>query len=186
MLPLPPEFAGAHACAVNHLFGVPAAPLEATRRFSGMLSATGRDAIHHHSRHLSQLGHGQIATATQLPATIWLESGARNARLVDAAYALMSDAQHSLLQVAETQVRLFDAFVSAFAAQAAQRTPWESSLMLGILRSTFDAAEHTLHGVDTAATQSLAMAKNEVRNISQHLGESNPSKRPDSRGRKIS
>jgi hypothetical protein len=110
MLPLPPELAGAHARAVNHLFGVPVALLAATRRFSGVLSATGHDAIHHHSRHLSQLGHGQ----------------------------------------------------------------------------TFDAAEHTLRGVDAAATHSLAMAKKGVRNISQHLGESNPSKRPDSRGRKTS
>ena len=130
--------------------------------------------MHQGSRQLAGFGHGQVDSLTQFPATLWLEAGARSARLLDATLAVAGETHRALLQATEAQVCLFDEVVSSLAGQTALGTPWESRFALAALRTTLETAERTMHAMGTASAESLALAGAEAHQISEHLKENAP------------
>lgn len=175
--------AGAREKALNSLFDLSATWFDAGQRLTGIYAAAGREAVHQGSRQLSGFGHGQVDSLTQFPAALWLEAGARSARLFDATLVVAGETHRALLQAAEAQVHLFDEVASSLAGQTTFGTPWESRFALAALRTTLEAAERTMHGMGTATGESLAMAGAEAHRISEQLKENASTTRPDGRGR---
>jgi hypothetical protein len=175
--------AGAREKALNSLFDLSASWFDAGQRLTGIYASAGREAVHQGSRQLAGFGHGQVDSLTQFPAALWLEAGARWARLFDATLAVAGETHRELLQAAESQVRLFDEVVTALAGGSTLGTPWESRFALAALRTTLETAERTMHGMGTASAESLAMAGEEAHQISEQLNENAPRTRPDGRGR---
>lgn len=175
--------AGTREKALNSLFDLSATWFDAGQRLTGIYAAAGREAVHQGSRQLDGFGHGQSDSLTQFPAALWLEAGARAARLFDASLVVAGETHRALLQAAEIQVRLFDEMVTSLSGQASLGTPWESRFALAALRITLEAAERTMHGMGSATAESLAMAETEAYRISEQLRENASTTRPDGRGR---
>jgi len=175
--------AGARDKALNSLFDLSATWFDAGQRLTGLYASASREAVHQGSRQLAGFGHGQIDSLTQFPAALWLEAGARTARLFDASLAVAGETHRALLQAAEAQVRLFDEVASSLAGRSTLGTPWESRFALAALRTTLQTAERTMHGMGAASTESLAMAGAEAHQISEKLKENALTTRPDGRGR---
>ena len=175
--------AGAREKALNSLFDLSATWFDASQRLTGIYASAGRETVHQASRQLAGFGHGQVDSLTHFPAALWLEAGARSARLFDASLVVVAESHRALLQASETQIRLFDEVVSSLAGQAMLGTPWESRVALSALRTTLETAERTMHGMGSATAESLAMAEAGAHRISEQLKENASTTRPDGRGR---
>jgi len=164
---------------LNNLLGLSAACLAASQRFSELFSAAGRDALHHGSKHLAHFGHGQLESMTQLPTTLWLEQSVRHSKLLDTAFGIYGEAQKTLLQTAEAQVRVFDEIVFATINRAAKSSPWEGEIALKALRSTLENAEKALHEINVAAIESVSQAEAEEQQVTESGTEKKtPRKKP--------
>jgi hypothetical protein len=175
--------AGARDKALNSLFDLSATWFDAGQRLTGLYASASREAVHQGSRQLAGFGHGQIDSLTQFPAALWLEAGARTARLFDASLAVAGETHRALLQAAEAQVHLFDETVASLSGRSRLVTPWESGLALATLRTTLEKIERTMHGTGKTSAEPLAMAGAEAHPIAGQLKENAPTTRPDGRGR---
>lgn len=163
--------------SLNNLLGMSSACIQAGQRFSELLSNSSRETMQHNSRHWNLLGHGQLDALTQFPATLWLESAARNSQLLDAAYEILGEAHKALIRNAEAQVRVFDEIVFASIRRLENSSPWEAEIALDSLRNTLTSAEHTLQGMSEAAIETVEIAEQQVHQISESLGETKPARK---------
>jgi hypothetical protein len=91
--------------ALNNLLCLALAGVDAGQRFSELISANSREAILHGSRHWLHLGHGQLETVVQFPATVWLDSAARASRMHDDVLKIISETAKTMLRRAEDSLR---------------------------------------------------------------------------------
>ena len=159
------ETAQAREHRLNNLLGISSACFEAGRRLSGLVAATGRDALHDGSKQFAQFSHGQIDSLVSLPAILWLNNSARALKLLDATWETLGEAHRSLIQSAEAQVDAFDEIFFAAINQSAKNNPREIEIAHSAMRATLESAE------------------NEGCQISEKLTENSPGKRPNTRGR---
>ena len=166
---------------LNNLLGLSAACFDAGQRLAELFSAGSREAIQQGSRQWSQFGHGQLESVSQLPTALWLEHSSRASRLLDAAFGILGETHKALIRSAEAQVRVFDEIVFATLDRAHKASPWEAEIAIGALRTTLQAAESTLHDVSAAAIETVEVAEQESRQLSQGLAESKPARRRSTR-----
>lgn len=169
------EIAHSREHALNNLLGLSAACIEAGQQLSEIIAATGRDALHHGSKHWAQFGHGQIESLAQFPATAWLENSSRTSRLLDNALAILGHTHKAMIRNAEAQVRVFDELTFATINRLARSSPWEIEIGLQAMKATLQAAESGLHDISTAAIDSVELAGKHERLDSD--GESRPASR---------
>jgi len=106
---LPPnEFPHTRAQILNDMLGMSSPWLGANQRLTDLLATFGRDTLYLGSKQLTQFGHCQLDAPSNFPTSLWLESRIRNTRLIDATYQILGEAQKSLIQSAEAQVRVID------------------------------------------------------------------------------
>lgn len=171
------EIARSRDHALSNLLGASEACLEAGQRLSELFSATGREAIHHGSKHWSLIGHGQVETLTQFPATLWLENSARTSRLLDKALEILGEAHKAMIRSAEAQVRAADELVFASLNRATRSSPWEVEIGLRAMKTTLETAESTLQGINAAAIETVDLAEKEVHQLAASVAEIKPSPR---------
>lgn len=154
---------------VDNLLELSSACFDAGHRLSELFASAGRETLQHGSKHFSQLGHGQLDTMTHFPTTLWLESSARQSRLLDNACAIISDAQKAMIQSTEAQVRVFDKIIFTSINRMAKTAPWEGEIALNTMRSAMQSAELALHGFSAAAVDTVELAEQEVHQITESL-----------------
>lgn len=180
----PNEFSQTRAQTLNNLLGMSSVWLGASQRLADLLATFGGNTLYLGSKQLTQFGHCQLDAPSNFSTSLWLESCIRNTRLIDATFQILGEAQQSLMQSAEAQVRVIDEIVSASINRIANGGPWEVQFGVTAERSMPDSAEHTLHNLSQPATETRELAKNELHQISERLTESSPTTRPNRRSSK--
>lgn len=171
------EIANSRDHTLNNLLGLTDACLAASQRLTQLLTSASREALQNGSHQWSQLGHGQWETASQFPATLWLQSTSRQSQWLDRWLEIFGDAQKTLIRSAEAQVRVFDEIVFATIRHSEKSSPWEAGIALDALKTTLSAAESTLHGVSAAAIETVDIAAQEAHQIAGNLAESKPARK---------
>lgn len=167
----PQQVAQTRDHTLSNLLGLSAACLEASRRFSELLASTGRESLHHSSRHLALFGHGQLDALSHFPATLWLEGSSRQSRMLDNAREIFGEAQKALIQTTESQVRVFDSIIFTSLGRLARNSPWEGEIALRAMRTVLETSEQSLHEISVAAVETVAPAGQEVHAITESLTE---------------
>ncbi len=165
------EIAQTREHALNNLLGLSSACFEAGRRFSELFSASSRDAIQHGSKHCSLLGHGQIESMTQFPATLWVEQTARAARMLDGALEILGETHKAMIRSAEAQVRVFDEIAFATINRASKSSPWEAEVALRAMKTSLETAENSLAGMSAAAIETVNLAEQEGHQVAEALAD---------------
>lgn len=170
----PQQVAQTRDHTLSNLLGLSAACLEASRRFAELLASTGRETLHHGSRHLALFGHGQLDALTQFPANLWLEGSSRQSRMLDDAREIFGEAQKALIQTTESQVRVFDGIVFASLGRLARNSPWEGEIALKAMRTVLETSEQSLREISAVAVETLAPAEQDAHQITGDLTEKSP------------
>lgn len=163
------DIANSRDQTLSNLLGMSSSCLHASQRMLELFGSISRDGVQHASRHWSMLGHGQVESFVQFPATLWLDGLARGNELVESATVILGEAQKAMIRNAEAQIRVIDEIVFASIRHAKKCSPWEAELVLKTLQTTLQGAEQTLHGMSSAAIDSVDMAEKEVQEVSQNL-----------------
>lgn len=171
------EIARSREHALDNLLDLSAACINASQRFSELISSNSREAVHHGSRHFAQVGHGQLETMTQFPTTVWLDSAARTSRLLDGALAIIGETHKAMIRNAESQVRMLDEIVFATINRSAKSSPWEAEFALQAMKGTLQSAEQTLRGISEAAIETVTLAENEIHQTTEIIAPSAPAPR---------
>ena len=159
---------------LNNLLGLSSNYLQANQRLVELMTSVSRDSVQHASRHWATLGHGHVESLVQFPAALWLDALARSNQLLESASTILGETHKAMIRNAEAQVKVFDDIVFATIRHAEKSSPWEAEIVLNTLKTTLQGAEQTLHGMSTAAIESVDLAEKEVQQISQTLAESKP------------
>lgn len=167
----PQQISHSRDSTLSNLLSLSNACIEASHRFAELVSGASRDAIHHGSKQFAQLGHGQLDSLSQFPAALWLEGSARSSRVLDHAYGIFGETQKAWLESTEAQIRILDEIVFSSIRRAEKATPWEGEFALGILRTSLQTAEQTLHGVTAAVVDTVETSEQEVHQITESLSE---------------
>ncbi|MFH1659096.1 MAG: hypothetical protein FD131_2309 [Rhodocyclaceae bacterium] len=171
------EIARSRDRALNVLLDLSTACIDAGQRFSSLLSANSREAVHTGSRHWSHLSSGQIGTMTQIPATVWLESAARASRLLDGTLEIIGETHKAMILNAESQVRVVDEIVFATINRATKTCPWEAELPLRAVKLGLQNAELGLHDLSSAAIETVTRAEQEIHQTTEIIATSKPAPR---------
>lgn len=169
MLLTPQQITQSRDHTVLNFLELSSAYFEAGHRLSELMASASRETLQHNSRHFSLLGHGQLDSLIQFPATLWLEGSTRHSRLLDNACSILGEAQKALIQGAEAQVRVFDQIIFTSINRVAKTAPWEGEIALNTMRSAMQSAEQALHGISTAAVDSVELAEQEVHQMTASL-----------------
>ncbi|MGB4065274.1 MAG: hypothetical protein WBK19_15730 [Azonexus sp.] len=171
------EIARSREHALNNLLDLSAACIDASQRFSELISTNSREAVHHGSRHLAQVGHGQLDTMTQFPTTIWLESAARASRMLDGTLEIVGEAHKAMIRNTESHVRMLDEMVFATINRATKTSPWEAEFVLHAMKASLQNAEQTMHDISEAAIETVTLAENELHQTTEVIAASTPAPR---------
>lgn len=165
-------FATAHQIAQSrehaliNMLGLSTAWINANQRLSTLLAEVARQRLDHGSQHLEVLSRGEFDVLPKL----WLDQ-APATQFIEQIYRIVSDTHKAMIEAAEAQVRVFDQIVFASIERARNFSPGEAEIAWGAMRSTLESAEHTLHGMRTAASQTVELAKQEIHQVSESLAE---------------
>lgn len=164
------EIAASRQQAATHALVMTATWVKASQRLHELLATAGRDAFQHGNRHLTQFGHGQFESLSQLPAILWLEGSVRQSRLLDDACAIVGEAQKACIQNADNQIHAIDGVLLSGLRRAARFSPWELAVTLQAWRTALASGEKTLHDINEVASDTVNLAEREVHQMSQSLG----------------
>ena len=169
---------------LNNLLELSLAGVEASRRWSALLSGMSRDAMDFSSQTFTRLGqahsHGQPESIAHFPTPFWQESSARRSRLLDHAFEIFGEAHKAVLQSTEAQVQIVDEAIFAYIRRAAKSTPREAEVALNLMRDTLVSAKESLHAANAAAiesVESLHVAEQEALQIAESLSTNKSPKR---------
>ena len=168
------EIARSREHVLNNFIGLSSACIEATRRFSELLSSSSREAVQHGSKQFALFGHGQLESMTQFPASAWLEHAARASRLLDSSLEILGETQKAMIRSAEAQVKVFDDMVFAVINRTSKTSPWEAAIALSAMKTTLQSAEQTLHSMSEAAIETVELAEHEAHQVAESLAENKP------------
>jgi hypothetical protein len=171
------EIARSREHALNNLLDFSAACIEAGQRFSELVSANGREAVHHGSRNFAQVSHGQLETLTQFPATVWLENSARASRLIDSTLEIIGEANKAMIRSTESHVRMIDEMIFAALNRVTRTSPWEAEFALHAMKNSLESAEQGLHGISEAAIKTVTLAEKEIHEAAGILAAGTPAPR---------
>jgi len=168
------DIANSRDQTLSNLLGISSSCLHASQRMFELFGSISRDGVHHASRQWTMLGHGQVESIIQFPAALWLDGLARSNELLESATMILGEAQKAMIRNAEAQVRVIDEIVFASIRHAQKSSPWETELVLNTLKTTLQGAEQTLHGMSSAAIESVDIAEKEVQEVSQNFAPGKP------------
>lgn len=170
---------------LNNLLELSLAGVEASRRWSELVSGMSRQAMDFSSQTFGRLAdahsdadsHGQPESIANLPTVFWQESSARQSRLLDHAIEIFGEAHKAFLQSTETQVQIVDEAIVACIRRAAKSSPREGEVALDLMRDTLTTAKQSLHAANVAAIESIDLAEQEAHQIAETLSTSKSPKR---------
>ena len=166
---------------LNNLLELSLAGVEASRRWSALLSGMSRDAMDLSRQTFTRLGqahsHGQPESIAHFPTAFWQESSARHSRLLDHAFEIFGEAHKAVLQSSEAQVQIVDEAIVACIRRAAKSSPREGEIALDLMRDTLASAKQSMHAANTVAIESIDMAEHEVHQIAESLSTNKSPKR---------
>ena len=165
------EIAASRNRVLGNLLNLTSACIEAGQRMTTLFAAASRDALHHGGKHLAQVGHGQLETMTQASVNFWLENSIRQSRLLDSAYCILGEAHKALIESTEAQIRVLDAMAFTGIRRTAKSSPWEVEIALGVLRTSLESAEKSLHEISLAAADTVDQASQEMHQLSAGLSD---------------
>lgn len=165
------EIAQSRDDTLNNLLGISTACLNAGEQLSELFANNGRAALHASREQLSQLGDNRLDTLNHFPAALWLEHSSRTSKLLGTAYEIIGEAHKMLIQGTEAQIRVFDEIGLSSLQRLSRNSPWEAGLALNAMQQTLTAAEQALRGISSAAVGSVALAEQEVQQITETLSE---------------
>ncbi|MBL8429147.1 MAG: hypothetical protein JNJ95_04550 [Dechloromonas sp.] len=173
------EIARSREHALNNLLELSAACIDASQRFSELISTNTRNAVRQGSQHFAQVGHGQLEAMIQLPATAWLESAARASRLLDGTLEIVGEAHKAMIRNTESQVCVMEEMALATINRANKTSPWEAEFFLLAMKASLQNAEQALHEISGAATETTIPAENEAQPTTEVItpGKAAPRKR---------
>ena len=170
------EIARSREHALNNLLDFSAACIEAGQRFSELVSANGREAVHHGSRNFAQVSHGQLETLTQFPATVWLENSARASRLIDSTLEIIGEANKAMIRSTESHVRMVDEMIFAAIERVKNFSPREIEGGLETMNIALRSAEDTLHEASSRALNTLELSEQEFHQAALMAGQASAKK----------
>lgn len=162
---------------LNNLLELSLAGVEASQRWSELLSGMSRQAMDFSRQTVAHLAsalpqadsHGQPESIANFPTVFWQESSARHSRLLDHTFDIFGEAHKALLQSTETQMQIVDEAIVACIRRAAKSSPREGEIALDLMRDTLASAKQSLHAANAVAIESIDLAEQEAHQIAETL-----------------
>ena len=169
------EIAQTRVHAMNNLLGMSSACIEASQRMTTLFTESSRSNLARRSRHIDVISSGKFDPLADSIRMV-LNDKTESSQFFEQFFEILGNTHKALIEAAEAQVRVFDEIVLASIARVSNFSPRETEMAFDAMRTTLEGAEHTLHGLSSAAIQTVELAEQEIHQLSDSLAEKSKSR----------
>lgn len=166
----PSEIQQTRLATLDNLHAASRAWVEATEKLAELALQSGRQLFEEGHGHLQNLASRDEIQLDALPLERLADWRADSANLVREYFAIIGDAQQSILQLARDQVAVLDQAVNRQLEHAARSADANGEAAIGHVKKVLRQAEAGFNELADAAARGADLVEEQVRQVSEALG----------------